>query len=219
MPSLIATHRLIATLFILALGAGCSDTPTAPSVWGPPEVRQQLLDTNLNHALAGSRGRVTRWRVPIEVNTNNIERAAEAIAHFEQWSGGVIRFVRVSGTPVNGLAFVEGGARDVDGGCSDVVNAGTTAFEPQWDSSSALIGSYTIHLGSSACADETKGRYATAYAEHILGHALAVFGHFDGFTGPEGLVDAHAFAVIFNLYANPIGASANDLVIWPATTR
>ena len=78
------------------------------------------------------------------------------------------------------------------------------------------MGSYTIHLGSDQCDDETKGRYGTAYAEHILGHALGVFEHFSGFTGPEGLVDTHAFTVVFNLYANPVGASATDLVVWPA---
>ena len=71
--------------------------------------------------------------MPIEVNTNNIARAAEAVTHFEQWSGGVIRFARVSGTPANGIVFVEGGAREVDNGCSDVVNAGTQGFAPQWD--------------------------------------------------------------------------------------
>ena len=31
--------------------------------------------------------------------------------------------------------------------------------------------------------------------------------------------DAHAFAVIYNLYTNPIGATAEELVIWPATVR
>ena len=206
-------------LLILALAAGCSDTPTAPSVWSATEVRQHLLDTNLNHALAGARARLTRWRVPIEVNTNNIARAAEAVAHVEEWSGGVIRFTRVLGNPANGLVFVEGGARDVDASCTDVVNAGAMEFAPQWDSASALTGSYIIHLGSDRCADQTKGRYGTAYAEHILAHALGIFDHFEGFDGPEGLVDAHAFAVVFNLYANPVGASPTDLVIWPATIR
>src|SRR5687767_8814314 len=90
--------------------AGCTESPTSPSVWTPDSVREQLLLTNLNHATTGARGRVTRWRVPIDVNTNGIERAAEAVRRVEQWSGGVIRFTRVSGNPVNGLTFVEGGA-------------------------------------------------------------------------------------------------------------
>jgi hypothetical protein len=211
--------EIAAGIFVLALAGGCSDTPTAPSVWSPDQVREQLLATNLNHAMAGARGRLTRWRLPIAVNTNNIARASEALNHFEQWSGGVIRFQRVSGNPPNGLVFVEGGSRAVDQSCTDVRNAGTLAFTPEWDSASALIGSYTIHLGSEDCIDESEGRCGTAYAEHILGHALGIFDHFDGFTGPEGLVDAHAFAVIYNLYANPIDATGGELVIWPAIAR
>src|SRR5687768_4243930 len=88
--------------------AGCTETPTAPSVWTPDNVREQLLLTNLNHATAGARGRLTRWRVPIEVNTNGIARADEAVRRVEQWSGGVIRFTRVSGNPASGLVFAEG---------------------------------------------------------------------------------------------------------------
>lgn len=207
---------------VLGVAWGCSDTPTAPSVWLPTDVRNQLLATNLNHATAGSRGRLTRWRVPIAVNTNNIQRAADAVGHFEQWSGGVIRFTRVAATPANGLEFVEGGARDVERGCVNVTNLpaiDATTFAPRWDASSALEGAYTIHLGSDQCDDTTKGRYDSAYAEHILAHALGVFDHFDGFTGPEGMVDAHAFAVGYNLYANVVGAAAGDLVIWPGATR
>ncbi len=214
---------VVCTLVVASgLSWGCSDTPTAPSVWSPAQVRDQLLAANLNHATAGARGRLTRWRVPIAVNTNGIERAETAVTHFEQWSGGVIQFRRVAATPAMGLTFVEGGARDVDRGCADVTNlpaSNPPGFVPQWDGSSALAGAYTIHLGSGQCADTTKGRYDSAYAEHILAHALGIFDHFDGFTGPEGLVDAHAFAVVYNLYANAVGAAAGDLVIWPGAPR
>ena len=30
---------------------------------------------------------------------------------------------------------------------------------------------------------------------------------------------SHAFAVVYNLYANAVGATAQDLVIWPAAPR
>ena len=206
----------------VALICGCSDTPTAPSVWTPANVRDQIVATNLNHATAGARGRLTRWRVPIAVNSNGIQRAVEALDHFEQWSGGAIRFTRVASTPANGLEFVEGGARDVERGCVNVTNLqalDATTFAPQWDASSALVGAYLIHLGSDQCNDTTEGRYDSAYAEHILAHALGVFDHFSGFTGPEGMVDAHAFAVVYNLYANPVGIAAGDLVIWPGTPQ
>lgn len=209
----------VAVVCAALAAAACANTPTAPTVWTPSHVREQILATNLNHPTAGNRGRLTRWRVPIAVNTNGIARAEEAVARLESWSGGVIRFTRISGTPANGLTFVEGGARDVERGCVDVVNHGVEprGFVPTWDAGSALTGVYTLHLGSARCDDITRGRYATAYAEHILGHALGIFDHFSGFTGAEGLVDAHAFAVLLNLYANPVGATADQLVMWPGS--
>jgi hypothetical protein len=194
-------------------------------VWSSTEVREQLLATNLNHATAGSRGRLTRWRLPIQVNTNDIPRAAEAVRRFGQWSGGTIAFTAVSGAPANGIVFVEGGARDADstGGCVHVTDAppqeSSSSFALRWDGSSAIVGAYTIHLGSEQCNDATEGQYASAYAEHVLAHALGVFDHFVGFTGGEGMADAHAFAVVYNLYANAIGATPQDLVIWPAVVR
>ncbi len=202
----------------ILLTLGCTDTPTAPSVLAAADIGTLLVSNNLNHPSAGARGRLTRWRVPIEVNTGAVPRAEEAVAHYEQWSGGVIRFTRVSATPANGIVFVDGGAVAVESGCADVTSA-PDSFVPRWDSAGALVGTYTIHLGSDTCNDATKGRYRSAYAEHVLGHALGLFDHFAGFTGQEGLVDAHAFSVIYNLYANPIGATAQQIVIWPANPR
>jgi hypothetical protein len=202
--------------------AGCTTTPTSPSVWTPDNVREQLLATNLNHPTTGARGRLTRWRVPIEINTNGIDRAEEAVRRVEQWSGGVVRFTRVSRTPVNGLVFVEGGAtaQDSTAACVNLDDAppempsGTLAL--QWDASSAIVGRYTIRLGSDRCDDRREGEYESAYAEHILGHGLGIFDHFIGFTGVEGFTDAHALGVLYNLYANPVGATSQSLVIWPA---
>jgi hypothetical protein len=212
---------LVGALVLIA----CNETPTTPSVLTGEEIRQQLLTTNLDHPTNGGRGRLVRWRVPIAVNTNGIERAELAIQRYEEWSGGVIRFTRVSGVPVNGILVVEGGAKDADNtpGCVHVTDqpadADSNSLVISVDGSGAIIGSYTVHLGGTDCNDEKEGRYATAYAEHVLAHALGVFDHFVGFTGPEGLVDAHAFAVVYNLYANPIGATAQDLVIWPGVPR
>ena len=206
--------------------AGCNTpTPTSPSVWTADNVREQLLATNLNHGTAGNRGRLTRWRVPIAVNTNGIARAAQAVRRVEQWSGGVIRFTAVSGRPANGLIFVEGGAtaQDSTAGCVNLTDAppeipsGTLTLA--WDAASAIVGAYTIRLGSDKCDDTREGDYESAYAEHILGHALGIFDHFIGFTGVEGFTDAHGFAVLYNLYANPVGTTSQNLVIWPATVR
>jgi hypothetical protein len=203
--------------------AGCTETPVSPSVWTPDSVREQLLFTNLNHATTGARGRVTRWRVPVEVNTNGIERANEAIRRVEQWSGGVIRFTRVSGNPVNGLVFVEGGAtsQDSSSACVNLDDAPAEApsgtLTLRWDASSAIVGRYTLRLGSERCDDRREGEYESAYAEHVLGHALGIFDHFAGFTGVEGFTDAHALAVLYNLYANPVDTTSQNLVIWPAT--
>ena len=201
--------------------AACTATPISPSVWTGDEVKEQLVTTNLNHTTSGGRGRLTRWRVPIAVNTNGIARAADAVRRVEQWSGGTIRFIAVSGTPPNGIVFVEGGAtaQDASNACVNLTDAPVDTpsgtLNLRWDPSSAIIGPYTIRLGSERCDDAREGDYASAYAEHILGHALGVFDHFIGFTGNEGLTDAHAFAVLYNLYANPVGASAQELVIWP----
>jgi hypothetical protein len=217
--------KYFVALTLCLISAGCTETPTTPTVWTSDEVRQQVIATNLNHPTSGNRGRLTRWRGPIAVHTNNIARAELAVDRYEQWSGGVIRFTRSSTTPTNGIVFVEGSAKDADNspGCGHVTDApaGTDSntFAVRWDAASALIGTYTIHLGSPNCDDVKEGRYASAYAEHVLAHALGVFDHFIGYTGPEGMVDAHAFAVVYNLYANPVGAAAQDLVIWPATPR
>jgi hypothetical protein len=209
----------------LAMATACTETPTTPSVWTGNEVREQLLATNLNHPTAGARGRLTRWRGSIPVNTNGIERAEVAVRRYEEWSGGVIRFTRVNGVPANGLYFVEGGGKDADNtpGCAHVTDqppdSDSNSFVVQWDASSAMVGAYTVHLGGADCDDGKEGRYASAYAEHVLAHALGVFDHFVGYTGPEGMVDAHAFAVVYNLYANGIGAGPQELVIWPASPR
>jgi hypothetical protein len=209
-------------LFVSAavVASGCTATPVTPSVWSGNDIREQLLATNLNHTTSGARGRLTRWRVPIAVNTNGIERADEAIRRIEAWSAGVIRFTRISGRPADGIVFVEGGAlaQDSTPGCVSLTDAApetpSGALALRWDGSSAIVGAYTIRLGSAECDDIREGDYDTAYAEHILAHALGVFDHFVGFTGVEGLTDAHAFAVLLNLYANPIGATSQELQIW-----
>lgn len=217
--------KLFVAAAVAVVAAACTETPTTPSVWSEVEIRDQLVMANLNHPTTGARGRLTRWRVPIAVNTNNIARAELALQRVEQWSSGAIRFTRVGGTPANGLVFVEGGAAaaDTSAGCSELSGQppGVTgrSFALQWDAGSAIGGSYTLRLGSDRCDDARAGRYPSAYAEHVLTHALGIFEHFPGYTGPEGLVDAHAFAVLYNLYANPIGAAPQDLRMWPPAPR
>lgn len=221
-------RRRIAELVLLGGGllcAACTQTLTEPSVWTSTEIREQLLISNLNHPTAGSRGRLSRWRVPIEVNTGDIPRVQLALDRVERWSGGAIRFTRVRGTPVNGIVFVEGGALEGDGtpGCVHVTDApvgqDSFSFQLRLDATGAIVGTYTVHLGSAECDDVRAGRYASAYAEHVLAHPLGLYDHFVGFTGVEGLIDTHALAVLINLYANPIGATAQELVIWPGVAR
>lgn len=206
---------------VCAVAGACTATPLSPSVWSATEIRQQLVATNLDHPTTGGRGRLTRWRVPIAVNTNGIARAEEAIRRVETWSAGVIRFTRVTGRPANGIVFVEGQAtaQDSTAGCVNMTDAPPEApsgtLTLRWDGSSAIVGGYTLRLGSERCDDTRAGDYESAYAEHILGHALGIFDHFVGYTGVEGLTDAHAFAVLVNLYANPVGATAQELQAWP----
>lgn len=214
--------RGVATALAVALLVACTSTPTAPTNWSQNRLREQLLISNLNSAIFGSAGRLTRWRVPIAVSTNGIARAETALTHFEQWTGGAVRFTRVGQSPLNGIAFVEGGAGGPEstGSCGSLGDVQPVAGAPtvvfQFDQTGGIFGSYTIHLGAERCNDETAGSYPSSVAEHQLAHALGVIDHFDGFQHRTGLDDPRLLAVVYNLYANPIGASANELTIWRA---
>lgn len=78
----------------------------------------------------------------------------------------------------------------------------------------AITGSYIIHLGASHCDDTTAGPYASSVAEHQLAHVLGVIDHFDGFQDRGGLDDPRLLAVLYNLYANPLGATQSELSFW-----
>jgi hypothetical protein len=203
-----------------SLLVACTATPTAPSTWSTDRVREQLLLSNVNNVVFGSPGRVTRWRVPIAVNTGGLARVETALAHYEQWTSGLLRFTRVSQSPANGITFVEGGggAGESPKGCgnlADVESASAAQGAPfQWDATQAIVGAYTIHLGAAGCDDLTAGAYPSAVAEHLLAHALGVIDHFDGFQDRGGLDDPRLLAVVYNLYANPVGASVSELVVW-----
>ena len=205
---------------LTALLASCTATPTAPSSWSEARLREQLLISNLNSSIFGSPGRITRWRVPIQVNTNGIARAETALRHFEDWTSGAVRFTRVSQAPSQGLTFIEGGAGGPEGSesCGSLGDiqpvAGTPALVFTWDSTRAITGAYTIHIGADFCNDELEGPYPSSVAEHQLAHALGVIDHFDGFQHRGGLDDPRLLGVVYNLYANAVGASANELTIW-----
>jgi hypothetical protein len=213
--------RSLVSVALAASLAACSGTPTEPTSWSFDRVREELGFSNLNHVAFGQSGRLTRWRLPIAVTTNGIARAETALRHYEQWTGGIVQFTRVTGTPPpNGLVFVEGGAvaAQEGGSCGNVSSAPLQDSSPvltfQWDASRALVGTYTIHLGSSQCDDALAGHYSSAVAEHQLAHALGVANHFDGFAGNGGLDDPRLLAVIYNLYTNALGATSTELVIW-----
>lgn len=205
-----------------ALVAGCDASPTAPTSWSEGRLREQMIISNLNSVVFGSAGRLTRWRVPIPANTNGIARAEAALSHYEAWTGGVVRFQRVNQNPANGLIFLEGGAggseaTDSCGSFGDIDPAtGGSRATLQYDAARAIVGSYTVHLGADRCDDRTAGAYPSAVAEHLVAHALGVIDHFDGFQHRTGLDDPRLLAVVYNLYANAPGASANELTIWRA---
>jgi hypothetical protein len=216
MPRAFSVAALTLTIGLLA---GCEASPTAPTTWSSDRLREQLLFSNLNHTVFGSPGRITRWRSPIAVSTGGLARVEAALAHYEEWTGGVVRFVRVTEPPVNGLIFVEGGAGgdEATAACGRVGEAqpgGTVVAPFVWDASRAIIGSYTIFLGADECDDETAGSYPSAVAEHLLAHALGVISHFDGFQHRTGLDDPRLLAFITNLYANPVGTSVAELTVW-----
>jgi hypothetical protein len=210
---------LTAILIAVVLLTACADTPTAPTTWAPDRVREQLFISNLNSGVFGSPARTTRWRTPIPVSTSGLAAVEMALSHYEQWTSGVLRFTRVSQPPANGITFVDGGAvPQASHACGSIgeVQSPTapTGAVFEWDATGAIIGSYTIHLGTDDCDDETAGNYPSAVAEHLLAHALGVIEHFDGFQNRLGLDDPRLLAVVYNLYANPVGVSANDLTVW-----
>jgi hypothetical protein len=201
-------------------GSSSYTAPLTTTSWTAQQIKTQVL--------AGyDSGAVVRWESPIEVSTNGIPRVEEALDRYEKLLGGIVFFDRVSHTPENGIVFVEGGARNGDNtpGCGNVNNSvdpsptfqHITTQTPDNIIPSKYSGLYYIHLGSTECDDEKNsidhGPYASAIAEHELGHALGVHSHFDGFEGEEGLIQPEFFNVIYNLYANPIGASENEVSI------
>jgi hypothetical protein len=95
-------------------------------------LREQLLISNLNNSILGGSGRVTRWRSPIAVSTNGIARAESALVHFEDWTGGLVRFTRVNQSPANGLTFIEGGAGGPESieSCGAIGDAQPVAGQP-----------------------------------------------------------------------------------------
>lgn len=187
-----------------------------PTAWSAAQIRQHVIDVNIN-APYQNPGHIARWNKPIEVNTNNIARVELALNRYEQLTGGLITFKRITGTPTNGMVFVEGVAVDSDGvspGCGNVSNApGGAGVNYIFDASGVLAGLYYINLGSVACNDAAKGNYESAIAEHEMGHVLGVWGHFDGFTGGEGLMNPNYYNVVYNIYNNPIGTTASALNI------
>jgi hypothetical protein len=214
-------NRVWVSLALLAVfAAGCNGSPTEPSSWSFDRVREQLLISNLNASVFGQPGRTTRWRTPIAVSTNGIARAEEALDHYERWTSGVVQFARVTGIPANGIVFVEGGAvaPDTTAACGSLTDAPppsiTTALTFRWDAARAITGVYYLHLGSDNCDDAEEGDYPSEVAEHQLAHALGVIDHFVGFNDTSGLADPRLLAVVFNLYANPVGSTAGELTIW-----
>lgn len=206
----------------LNLSVASSDTNSINSTlmpisttWTAEQVRQQIIAVNIDDPVRHA-GFLVRWNTPIEVNTSNIARAEKALARYEALTGGMITFNRVTHTPTNGVVFVEGVAKAPDGspGCGNVSNvSGGLNVNYQYNASGVMNGLYYINLGSTGCNDATTGDYDSAIAEHEMGHVLGVWGHFEGFTGREGVMNPNYFNVIYNIYKNPIGTTAANLNI------
>ncbi len=209
-------------IVVVGLGGEYSDSSSGvtigprTTVWSIDQIRSQIVESNLNSSQLHSNGRLVRWRVPIAVNTNHIARADEAIERFQRLADGLISFQKTEEIPVNGIIFVEGGSEGPSApSCGNVNNSPNPSSYITYsrDSSGALRGRYYIHLGSTACNDVTTGNYSSAIAEHELAHALGLDAHFDGFQGNEGLRHPNMFAVIYNIYNNPLGTRVNKLNI------
>lgn len=214
----ISGKRGLIFLFIgMAALSGCIIGPENGTSVLRERIRNRIITSNLNHPALGATGHLVRWNTPIKVNTNNIARADAAIDRYGRLTNGLIYFTKTTDTPTNGIVFIEGGSRNADGspGCGNVTNTPEPSVYVSYtfDNSYALNGLYYVHLGSTACGDAQEGNYPSAIAEHELGHVLGIMSHFSGFTGNEGLRNSNMFAVIYNMYSNPIGSKAEDLNI------
>lgn len=203
---------------LLALVCACEAEPLASSRWSLAQIRSTLEGSAFQ--VGTSAGPVLlRWRMPIEVNTAGIARAEEALRHYEQWTGGLIQFRRVSTVPANGIVFVEGDALGPSGTSCGNVHDGPPdppkrTFQPSFDSAGALTGTLTIRLGSADCDDARVGHYPAAVAEHEVGHALGLHSHFPGFVGNEGFSNPLMLAVVYTLYANPVGTAVQSVRVY-----
>ena len=179
-------------------------------------VRKAIVQSN--SGMKSDFKRLTRWSVPVAVNTAGIARADEALQEVMKATGGAVTFERVESIPANGIVFVEGGAMNGDGspGCGHVSGGapGQVKVNFRWDDTGLLKGTYYIHLGSVRCPDATRGHRRSAVAEHELTHALGIASHFEHFTGNEGVEADNVRAVLFNLYRNPVGATEAELRIF-----
>jgi len=98
-------------------------------------------------------------------------------------------------------------------GCGHVSSIDNPQWQiVRWRSPGIVSGSYVIHLGSSLCDDTQADDYPSAIAEHELAHALGLNDHFEGFHG-GGLRSPNLLNVLYNLYLNPPGATADQLVV------
>lgn len=180
------------------------------------KIRKVLVQTN--PGLRSDYGRVVRWSIPIPVSTSGIARADEAVDQIERATSGAIRFMKVQDEPSNGIVFVEGGAMNGDRspGCGHVSGGEPGQIEVNFkhDEQGQLKGTYYVHLGSDRCADSTRGKRRSAVAEHELAHALGLATHFEDFTGNEGVSPDRVRSVLYSLYRNPIGITAEQLQVF-----
>ncbi len=216
---------VVAIFALLVLMPACNNSQAAVVTPTVERIRADIELTNLNtfnFPWLGwvAQGKLKRWDIeddgPIPVKLNNSALAESAVDAIEARLGKVI-FDRTSiaDTPdelvSRGIIVSEGRTVDANGflvGCGNVSKApGLTAWPPHfYDDMGRISTKLYVNLSSPKCAATLD------IAIHEFGHALGMGKHFVGF-GIGDAIDVNFWNVLYNLYANDIGTTKEDLLI------
>ncbi len=216
---------VVVVFALLVLMPACNNSQAAVVTPTVERIRADIELTNLNtfnFPWLGwvAQGKLKRWDIegdgPIPVKLNNSALAESAVDAIEARFGKVI-FDRTSiaDTPdelvSRGIIVSEGRTVDANGflvGCGNVSKApGLTAWPPHfYDDTGRISTKLYVNLSSPKCAATLD------IAIHEFGHALGMGKHFVGF-GIGDAIDVNFWNVLYNLYANDIGTTKEDLLI------